>query len=62
MLTTSIPSTREAVVQLPVSTSQAPHRPTTQQTQDTNLVVRKPAPDATQAAVLVDYTVVRFNY
>ena len=60
MLTTSVPSSREAVVQLPVSTARENRHQEPQN--DSNLVVRKPAPDATQPAGKVEYTVVHFSY
>ena len=60
MLTASVPSTREAVVQLRVP-NQAQARPA-QSEEAKQLADRKPAPDATQSAPQVQYTVVHFKY
>lgn len=62
MLTKSVPSNREAVVQLVVSNLPTTAPAARTHDRQPSLVSRKPAPDATQATAKVDYTVVRFSY
>jgi len=62
MLTNSVPSNREAVVQLPVTSLPTTAPAARAHVAQPSLVARKPAPDATQSTAKVDYTVVRFSY
>lgn len=62
MLTTTIPSNRQAVVKLPVTAGHGERHTAHVAEPHPTLAVRKPAPDATQAAVKVDYTIVQFSY
>ncbi len=61
-MSNQVPTSKEAVVRLPVSRVPAYSRPATAAEAQVFLVSRKPAPDATQPAVEADYQIVRFSY